>query len=150
MTETDVQATRRRAALRGDEAVARWRIRAGAWSARVWAVVAAAPALAAVLWPSGHTVVTIVLALAVAALFLGLSFPIARGSFRASLAILALFALDKGLAVASYGVAGITTGLLVSVVIVFGLVQGFWGASSLRRIQRERDASRQVNSSVRR
>jgi|SRR5437763_14570522 len=141
MTETDVQATRRRAALRGEEAVARWRIKAGAWSARVWAVVAAAPALAAILWPSGQTVPVIIVSLAFAALFLGLSFPISRGSFRASLAMLALFAVDKGLAVASHGIVGVTNGLLVSVVIVFGLVQGFWGASSLRRIQRERSAS---------
>jgi len=124
--------------LRGEEAVARWRIKAGAWSARVWAVVAAAPALAAILWRSDQTVPTVIVSLAFAALFLGLSFPIARGSFRASIALLSLFAIDKAIAIANYGARGITQGLLVSLVIVFGLVQGVWGASSLRRVQRER------------
>src|SRR5262245_21984726 len=138
MTERDVEATRRRAALRGEEAVARWRLKSGAWSARVWAVAAAAPALKAVLWPSTQSVPTIIFSLVVAAVFVWLSFAVARGNVRASVALLALFALDRAMAVANFGARGLTQGLLVSVVIGFGLVQGVWGVYALRRIKHKR------------
>lgn len=137
---TGVEATRRRAVLRGAEAVARWRLRTGAWAGRVYAVVAAVPALAALLWRGPATVPTIIESVFFALIALALSFGVARGSRKAAAILLALLLLDKLLAVAAYGTRGLYQGLLLTLVLAFGLVQGVWGAWSLRAIERERAA----------
>ena len=141
MSGTSVEATRRRAALRGAEAVARWRLRTGAWSGRLYAVVAAVPALTALLWHGPATVPTIIGSVIFASIALALSFGVARGSRPAAAVLLALFLLDKLLAVAAYGARGIYQGLLLALVLAFGLTQGVWGAWSLRAVERERAAA---------
>jgi hypothetical protein len=138
MTTPDVAATRRRAALRGEEAVANWRIKSGVWAARLYAVVRAVPALAALLWQGSASVAVIVYSIITALLVLVASFRIARGSRRAAIAVLAFFAFDKVLAVATYGWRGLYQGLLISAIVAFGLVQGVWGTSRRRTIAAER------------
>jgi hypothetical protein len=143
MTTSDVAATRRRAALRGEEAVANWRIKTGTWAARVYAVVCAVPALAAILWHGPATAFVIAYSLVTAGLVLWASFRIARGGRTAAIAVLAFFVLDKALAVLSYGWQGLYQGLLIAAIIAFGLVQGVWGTSRRRAIAAEqaRDAA---------
>ena len=140
MTGTGVEATRRRAALRGAEAVARWRLRTGAWTGRVYAVVAAVPALAALLWHGPATVPTIIAAVIFALIALALSFGVARGSRIAAAVLLGLFVLDKLVAMAAYGARGLYQGLVLALILAFGLVQGVWGAWSLQAVERARAA----------
>ena len=139
MTEADVEGTRRRAALRGQEGVARWRIKTGIWCARLYAVVAAVPALASILW-GGATVTTVVFSLVYAGVVTVLSVRIARGSRRSAIALLVMFVLDKVMAFASYGPRGLYQGSLIAVIIGFGLVQGVWGTSILRDVELQRAA----------
>jgi hypothetical protein len=134
MTNPDVAATRRRAALRGEEAVADWRIRTGTWAARVFAVVSAAPALAALFWQGPASVGAMVYSMIVAVAVTVASFRIARGSRWAAVAVLAYFALDKLMAVATYGWRGLYQGALIAAIIAFGLVQGVRGTYRKRSI----------------
>src|SRR5690348_12948127 len=138
MTTSDVAATRRRAALRGEEAVANWRIRTGAWAARLYAVVRAIPALAALLWQGPATVPVMVYSIITALIVLVASFRIALGSRRAAIVVLAFFVLDKALAIVTYGWRGLYQGFLVAAIIAFGLVQGVWGTSRRNAIAAER------------
>lgn len=137
MTSSDVAATRRRAALRGEEAVANWRIKTGAWAARLFAVMCAVPALSAILWSGPATGIIIAYSIVTAGLVLWAAFRIAKGGRAAAIAILALFALDKAFAVVSYGWRGLYQGLLIAAIIAFGLVQGVWGTSRRRAILAE-------------
>jgi hypothetical protein len=134
MPTSDIAATRRRAALRGEEAVANWRIKTGAWTTRLYAVVSAAPALAAILWSGPATGFVIAYSIVTAGLLLWASFRIARGGRAAAIAVLAFFAIDRLVAVASYGPRGLLQGLLIAGIIGFGLIQGVWGTSRRRSI----------------
>jgi len=138
MSSPNVEATRRRAALRGEEAVAAWRIETGAWAARAYAVVRAVPALAALFWQGPATLLVIVYSLLTAAIVVIASFRIASGSRRAAIAVLILFALDKLLAISAFGWPGILQGLLITAILAFGLIQGVWGTTRLRTIAAER------------
>lgn len=140
MTTPDVEATRRRATLRGAEAIARWRMRTGAWAARVYAVFAAVPALIALFW-GGEMIISItVISIVFALIAVFISFRIARGSLRAAIAMLAIFVAERGLSYAASGWHGLYQGVIVTAVVAFGLVQGVWGAATLQSIERERAA----------
>lgn len=138
MTTPNVAATRRRAALRGEEAVANWRIKTGTWAARVYAVVCAVPALSALLWHGSADAFMIAYSSIAAALVLFASFRIARGSRAAAIAVLTYFVLDKAMAMVLYGWRGLYQGLLIAVIIAFGLAQGVWGTTRRRAIAAER------------
>jgi hypothetical protein len=135
---TDVAATRARARLRGQESVARWRLRTGTWAARAYAVVLILPAAAAVLWRGSVVPATAGASAVFAALVLGASFPIARGRRWAAVAVLAFFALDKLAAIAQAGAAGVWNGLVLNLILGFSLAQGVWGAFALAAVERER------------
>jgi hypothetical protein len=137
MTSSDVTTIRRRAALRGEEAVANWRIKTGTWAARLYAVMCAIPALAAILWSGQATGIVIAYSIITAGLVLWASFRISKGGRTAAIAILAFFALDKAFSVALYGWRGLYQGLLIAAIIAFGLVQGVWGTSRRRAILAE-------------
>ena len=137
MTNTDIAATRRRATLRGEEAVANWRIKTGTWAARIYAVMCAAPAISAILWKGPATVAVIIYSIVLAGLVLFASFRIAKGGRTAAIAVLAFFLLDKVFAIVSYGWRGLYQGLLIAAVIAFGLIQGVWGTSRRRAIVAE-------------
>ncbi len=138
MTTSDIAATRRRAALRGEEAVANWRIKTGVWAARIYAVVRAAPALLALPWHGAPVIAMAVYMILSAIVVFWASFRIAIGSRRAAIAVLAFFVLDKVLAIFAYGWRGVYQGLLIAAIIAFGLVQGVWGTSRRRAIAAER------------
>jgi len=134
----DLSATRARARLRGDESVARWRLRTGTWAARAYAVVLVIPAGAAVLWRGSVPTATSVASVVLALLVLGASFSIARGRRWAAVAVLAFFALDKLAAVAQTGAAGLWNGLVLHLILAFSLTQGVWGAYALAGVERQR------------
>lgn len=138
MTTSNIEATRRRAALRGEVAVANWRIKTGTWTARVYAVVIAAPALSALFWRGTATVPIMVYSIITAAIVVFASFRIASGSRRAAIAVLVFFAFDRVVAIATYGWQGLFQGLLIGAIIAFGLVQGVWGTSRRRALAAER------------
>jgi hypothetical protein len=144
MTTTDVAAARRRASLRGEEAVAQWRIKAGAWAARLYALVQAVPALGAILWSGPATTFILTYSILTASVILALSFRIARGSRRVAIGLLGFFLFEKFLAVSRFGWRGLYSGLLIAVVIAFGLVQGVWGTS--RRAALDREQAREAGS----
>ena len=138
MTIDDVAATRRRAALRGEEAVATWRIKTGVWGARLYAVVQAIPGLGAILWHGPATTFILTHSILTAAVILAVSFRIARGSRWFAIALLGFFLFEKWLAFSRFGWTGLFNGWLIAVAIAFGLVQGVWGTSRRRAIARER------------
>jgi len=138
MTTSNVESTRRRAALRGEEAIANWRIKTGTWTARVYAVVIAAPALSALFWQGGATVPIMVYSIITAAIVLFASFRVSSGSRRAAIAVLVFFAFDRVVAITAYGWRGLFQGLLIGAIIAFGLIQGVWGTSRRRALTAER------------
>jgi len=138
--DAGVEAMRQRAALRGEEAVARWRMRTAAWSARVYAILVAIPILSAVLFGGPAPIVLTTLTLAVALIIVWISFLVARGSMRAAAALLGLFLFDRIVAFLTLGPRGLSQGIIVMGIVAFGSVQGVWGGWSLRNIERARDA----------
>ena len=138
MTTSNVEGTRRRAALRGEEALANWRIKTGTWTARVYSVVLAAPALTALFWQGTASVPIMVYSIITAAIVLIASFRISSGSRPAAIAVLAFFVLDRVVAIATYGWRGLFQGLLIGAIIAFGLAQGVWGTSRRRALAAER------------
>ena len=127
--------THRRADLRGRESVARWRLQTGAWTGRVLAVVFAASGIGPLLRRGGPAWPDVVLGLVLAAAALVLAQRILRGSRGAAVALLVGYLVAKALMV----LAGEPwyQGLLVTTVVVFGLSQGIWGATSLAAVRRE-------------
>src|SRR2546423_763700 len=132
----DPTGTRHRANLRSRESVAHWRLKSGAWGARVYAAVLAVPALGAVLWTGPATGFTIAWSLALALIMLAISFRIAQGRRWAAVAVLVAFVLDKVIAILIGGISTIFNGLVVSLIIGFTLTQGVWGAYALRSVER--------------
>ena len=141
MPPNDIAATRRRAALRGDAAVAEWRIKTGTWSARLYAVVQAVPALGAVLWGGPETVIILIYSVGTSLVLLGASFFVARGSRIAAILLLGFFSFEKLLAFSRFGWRGLYSGILIAIAIAFGLVQGVWGTAQRRAVAnaRQRD-----------
>ena len=137
MPPNNIEATRRRAALRGETAVADWRIKTGTWAARLYAVVQAVPALGALLWGGPATAIILMYSIATSLVILGVSFLIARGSRIAAIFLLGFFTLEKLLAFSRFGWRGVYSGILFAVAIAFGLVQGVWGASRRFAIAKE-------------
>src|SRR5260221_3170595 len=100
----DPTGTRLRANLRSRESVARWRLKSGAWGARVYAAVLAVPALGALLWTGPATGFTIAWSLTLALIMLAISFRIAQGRRWATVAALVAFVLDRVIAILIGGV----------------------------------------------
>ncbi len=129
--------------LLGREAEARWRIASGVWTGRAFAVVMLAPVLAKIFFPGRGGRANLLyeggLTVAAALVLLGLSELLKRGSRAAAALLLACFIALK-LALWWVGAAKLWDGALVSAVILFGLVQGLWGALMLASVRRDRAA----------
>ena len=127
--------THRRAELRGRESVARWRLKTGTWAGRVLAVVFAASGVMALLRRGGPAWADVVLGLGLAVVALVLAQRVQHGSRGAAIALLVGYLAVKAL----MALAGEPwyQGLLVTAVLVFGLSQGIWGATSLAAVQRD-------------
>lgn len=129
--------------LLGREGEARWRIASGVWTGRVFAMLMIAPVLAKIFFPgrSGRSNLFYEGGLTVAAAIalLGMTEWLKRGSRIAAVSLLACFVALK-LALWWVGAAGLWDGLLVSAAMVFGFVQGIWGARMLASVRRDRAA----------
>jgi hypothetical protein len=144
--------THRRAAIRGREAVAQWRIKSGVWAARLFAVLFAVISVLPLLrrdapdWVGGIIVAVIAVAILVASQMLS------RGNRIAAIVLVTAFA---GAKLASWLVAKepIYQGALWTVIIAGALANGVWGAFELAAVRRDaalippaapRDAARPV------
>ncbi len=128
--------THRRAAIRGEESVAKWRISSGVWAARVFAVLFAATAVFPLLrldapnWGAALTLSIIAAGILVASELLR------RGSRAAAII---LFLAFVGAKLGAWLLAGepIYQGALWTVVIAAALANGVWGAFALAEVRRK-------------
>jgi membrane-bound ClpP family serine protease len=132
---TDATAARRRAELRGREAVARWRITSGVWAGRIYAAFFVALALIA-LERSGRDWPSAIILLVTAGAVLLAAERMRQGSRAAALALLGLFV---GAKVTAWFISGqpIWTGALWSLILGGAMVNGIWGAFVLARVRAE-------------
>ena len=128
--------THRRAANRGRESVARWRINSGVWAARLFAVYFAVMSILPLLQRSapdwtGATV------LALSAIWLLVASELLRRGSRIAAIFLLVAFLAAKLATWLFGGSPIYSGALWSVIIVGALANGVWGAFELAAARRE-------------
>ena len=128
--------THRRAAIRGRESVARWRINSGVWAARLFAVFFAVVSVVPLLQRAAPNWVGAVILALIAIWILVASELLRRGSRVAALLLLLAFLSAK---LANWLVAGdpIYSGLLGTVVVIGALANGVWGAFELAAVRRE-------------
>jgi hypothetical protein len=133
---SSISDTRKRAELRGREAVAQWRIRAAVWAGRVFAVIVVVTAIVSLVqggvanWPG------VVVLLLFAA---GIAFAAERmkkGSQVAAVLLLCLFIVAK---LGAWWLGGERwyAGALWAVIIIGALINGIWGTFALAQIRRE-------------
>jgi hypothetical protein len=134
MTETTD--THRRAALRGREAVARWRIQSGVWAGRLFALLFAVLSILPLLRQQGPDWGSaIVLALLAAGIVLAAE-RMRRSSRLAACLLLVLFVNAK---LSDWLLAGVPWwhGALLTVIIAGALTNGVWGTFALVAVQRD-------------
>ena len=129
--------------LLGREGEARWRIASGVWTGRAFALVMLAPVLAKIFFPGRGGRANLLyqggLTVAAALVLLGLSELLKRGSRIAGVLLLASFVALK-LALWWAGAARLWEGAIVAAILIFGFVQGIWGAVMLASVRRDRAA----------
>jgi ribose/xylose/arabinose/galactoside ABC-type transport system permease subunit len=128
--------THRRAAIRGREAVAHWRIRSAVWAARVFAALFAVISILPLLRSDRSDWSSAIIMAVLAAAILGGSELLRRGSRAAASLLLGLFVLAK---LSSWLLAGepLWHGVLWTVIITAALVNGVWGTFELAAVRRE-------------
>ena len=135
---TELTDTHRRAALRGRESVARWRIESGVWSGRLYGVFYGVLAIIPLLsggkemlrW--GAALYFVILAAGI----LVTTEQMKRGSRLAACLLFGLFAAAKVSAWLMQG-QSLGSGLLWTVLIAGGLANGIWGTFELAAVQRD-------------
>lgn len=136
MCPDDVTLTRRRAELRGREAVAQWRIRSAVWGGRLFAalfgVVSIFPIVYAGVpqWRSGGILLAFALAL------LGLSEWLRRGS-RTAAVLLLLAVVGAKLRSLLFAHEAWTYGAVWTVILLAAAANGVWGAFALASARHE-------------
>ena len=129
--------------LLGREGEARWRIASGVWTGRVFAMLMIAPVLAKIFFPGRDGRSNLLyqggLTTLAALVLLALSEWLRRGSRTAAILLLACFIALK-VALWYVGAAGLWDGALVAAALIFGFVQGIWGAAMLASVRRDRAA----------
>jgi hypothetical protein len=133
---SSVSDTRKRAELRGREAVAQWRIRAAVWAGRVFAVIVAVTAILPLLQGGVATWPAVVVLLLLAASIAFAAERMKKGSQIAAVLLLCLFIAAK---LGAWWLGGERwyAGALWAVIIIGALINGIWGTFALARIRRE-------------
>jgi hypothetical protein len=129
---TEITDTHRRAALRGRESVARWRIESGVWAGRLLALLYAVLALVPMVASGGRLWGTTILFLLIAA---GIFYAAERtraGSRVAACALVAMFVLAK-----LVDARPLWAGALWSLIILGALANGVWGTFALAATRRD-------------
>ena len=134
----EITDTHRRAALRGRESVARWRIESGVWSGRLYGVYYAVLAILPLLsggkevqrWGAALFFVILAAGILVA------TEQMKRGSRLAACLLFALFAATK---ISAWLMQGqpLWGGLLWTIIIAGGLANGIWGTFALASAHRD-------------
>ena len=127
--------THRRAALRGREFVARWRIQSGVWAARLFALFVGVTVLFPLLRQEGPDWLTAAVVLCLALGLLGGAELVRRGSRVAAVLLVVLYLGLKAVDVASG--TPVWHGALVSLIVLGALLNGVWGTASLATVQRD-------------
>ena len=129
---TEITDTHRRAALRGRESVARWRIESGVWAGRLFALLYAVLALIAMVTSGGRLWGVTIFFLLIAA---GIYYAAERtrvGSRVAACALVALFVVAK-----LVDDRPLWAGALWSLIILGALANGVWGTFALAAARRD-------------
>jgi hypothetical protein len=128
--------THRRAAIRGRESVAQWRINSGVWAARLYAVLFGVMSVLPLFRREGANWIGAVILALIAVWILVASELLRRGSLIASILLFASFVAAK---LAAWLVAGepIYAGALWTIIIAGALANGVWGAFELARVRRD-------------
>jgi hypothetical protein len=132
----EITDTHRRAALRGREAEARWRIRSGVWAGRIYTVLFAVLSILPLLRRGGPDWASAVLLALLAGGLLFATEQMRGGSRVAAVVLLALFIATK-LASWLLGGAALWHGALWTVIIAGALGNGVWGTFALARVRQE-------------
>lgn len=128
--------THRRAAIRGRESVAQWRIKSGVWAARLFAVLFAALSVLPLLRRDAPNWLGALILALIAAWILVASELLRRGSRLAAILLFLAFVAAK---LGSWLVAGepIYQGAVWSLIIAGALANGVWGAFELAAVRRD-------------
>lgn len=131
----EITDTHRRAALRGRESVARWRIESGVWAGRLYAIFFAAMTIFPMLRRGGPDWASIAVLLLIAAAVLFSTERMRRGDRAAACALLGVFVLAK---LAAWLLNGepLWHGLVWTLIIVGALANGVWGTFELAAVRR--------------
>jgi hypothetical protein len=132
----EITDTHRRAALRGRESVARWRIQGGVWAGRLYTVLFAVATILPLVRREGPDWFSATLLAVLAAALLFATERMRRGSRVAACALLGLFVAGR---LSAWLLAGqpIWNGLLWTVIIGGALANATWGTFALAAVQRD-------------
>ncbi|HEV7705630.1 MAG TPA: hypothetical protein VGO46_15135 [Gemmatimonadaceae bacterium] len=138
MAEIEITDTHRRAALRGRESVARWRIESGVWSGRLYGVFYGVLALLPLVsggiaerrWVEATMLVLLAASILVA------TEQMKRGSRLVACLLFALFAAAQFSEWRTQGRSSLS-GVFWAVLIAGGLANGIWGTFALAKVQHD-------------
>lgn len=128
--------THRRAALRGREAEAQWRLTGAVWAGRIYTILFVVLSVVPMLRRGGPDWISAIVLLLFAAGLLYATERMRRGSRAAAIVLLGLFIATK-LADWLIGGAPVYAGALWTLIILGALVNGVWGTIALARVRRE-------------
>ena len=128
--------THRRAAIRGRESVAKWRISSGVWAARLFAVLFGVMSVLPLFRRDGANWIGAAILALIAVWILVASELLRRGSRIAALLLFVSFLAAK-LGAWLVGGEPIYAGALWTVIIAGALANGVWGAFELAAVQRD-------------
>jgi hypothetical protein len=128
--------THRRAAIRGRQSVALWRINSGVWAARLFAVYFAVMSILPLLQQTAPNWTGAIILALIAIWLLVASELLRRGSRIAAVLLLVAFLAAK-LATWLLGGSPIYSGALWSLIIAGALANGVWGAFELAAVRRQ-------------
>ena len=128
--------TRRRASVRGRQAVARWRISSGVWGARLYAALFAVVSIFPIVYSGEPQWMSAAILLVLALTVLALSEMLRRGSRVAAVLLVAAVVAAK-LRSWLYAREPLSHGVVWTIVVLAALMNGAWGAFALAAANRE-------------
>ena len=132
----EITDTHRRAALRGREAVAHWRIKSAVWAGRLYTILFVVLSIVPLLRRGSPDWGSAIILLLFAGGLLYASERLRAGSRAAAIVLLVLFVLTK-LVDWLVGGAPLYAGALWTIIILGALGNGVWGTFALAKVRRE-------------
>jgi hypothetical protein len=133
---TQLRDTRRRAELRGREAVAQWRIKSAVWAGRLYTVMFIALSIVPLLNRGGPNWASAIVMVIIAAGLLFATERMRTGSRAAAIVVLCIAILTK---LADWRLSGapLYAGAVWTLILIGALVNGVWGTLILARVRRD-------------